>query len=172
MSMSVFSIVSILVALLGVALLILAWIERSRRKNRTDFIAPIVPFLPGASAAILGIALTVLGGSGEYAAHSFGYGIAPASKGESEMKLTGRIEMTRNWALLDLDSGQTLNGQPIQGPVILMMPSGGQNATDQDRINVAFGHFGPLAGDHFSMVGIWRPTAGRQFFLVQQADQN
>ena len=123
MLMVVLSVVCFLVALLGVALLILSWVQRRKRKARPDFVAPIVPFLPGSSAVILGIVLTVIGGGGDYAAYRFGNGVTPLSSfiGAKKMTLTGTIEMTRNWALLDLDSGQTFNGQPIQGPVILMM---------------------------------------------------
>ena len=85
------------------------------------------------------------------------------------MTLTGTVEMTRNWALLDVDPGQTLNGEPIQGPVILMMEPGGQKVTDQRRINAAFKYFGQQAGVQYTLTGIWQPSAGRQFFLVQQA---
>ena len=85
------------------------------------------------------------------------------------MTLTGTVEMTRNWALLDVDPGQTLNGQPIQGPVILMMEPGGQNVTDQRRINAAFKYFSQQTGVHYTLTGNWQPSAGRQFLLVQQA---
>lgn len=167
-------IVSILATLLGVTLLFLAWEQRRSGGGRTASFLPLLPFLPGSSAVVLGIVLTVLGGSGDYAAYRFGNGKALFSSftGAKRMTLTGTIEMTKNWALLDVDSGQTLNGQPIQGPVILMMQPGGQNPTDQNRINAAFQYFGQQAGTHYTLTGIWQPSAGRQFFLVQQADKS
>jgi hypothetical protein len=174
MSLVVISLVSFLIALLGVALLILALVERRRRSAiKPRFIPPIVPFLPGSSAAILGIVLTLLGGGGDYAAYKSGNGITPLSifKGAKTMTLTGTIELTRNWAQLNVDSGQALDGQPIQGPVILMMQPGGQSSTDQDRINAAFQYFGQQAGVHYTLTGIWQASSGRQFFLVQQADK-
>jgi hypothetical protein len=169
--MAIIFVVCSVVALLGMVLLTLSWVHLRRIEYRSHFVESMIPFLPGSGTLAVGVLLTVLGGGGDYAAYRFGNGFTPryGVTGENRMTITGTIEMTKNWALLDVDPGQKLNGQLIQGPVILMMQSGGQNPTDQANINAAFQCFDKQAGVHYILAGIWSPTAARQFFFVQQA---
>jgi hypothetical protein len=77
------------------------------------------------------------------------------------MNLTGTIDITPNWAQLDLDPGQALEGY-----VILMRDPLASNPTDTQRIAAARRYFRSAQGLHYTLTGQLQGSDGRQFLLV------
>jgi hypothetical protein len=87
------------------------------------------------------------------------------------MTLTGRINITQNWAQLNLDPGQLANGEEIQGFVILEKNPISPGATDAQRIDAARQYFEQQKGLHYKMTGELQTGGALQYLLVQNATQ-
>jgi hypothetical protein len=79
------------------------------------------------------------------------------------MNLTGTIEITANWAQLDLDPDQA-----NEGIVILMRPMGA-GATDADRIDAGYQYFDGQQGIHYTLTGQFQQAGDLNYLLVTNA---
>jgi hypothetical protein len=82
------------------------------------------------------------------------------------MNLTGTIEITPDWAQLDLDPKQA-----IAGSVVLMKDPMSPNPTDDERIDAAREYFKPEQGVHYTLTGQPQPAGSVRYFLVTDAVQ-
>jgi len=109
---------------------------------------------PRSKIAWAGVALILLGATGDYFIHRAGYGIAPfLSSTPPAGTLNGTILITDDWALLDVDPGQSIGSGPVRGSFILLMDPMAPNPKDADRADAAHEYFNPLQGAHCKLTG-------------------
>jgi hypothetical protein len=167
------SLICFAAVLAGGSLLIASLVSRIKRGKRTVVDAHPMPFLLRRSATVAGVTLAVLGTAGMYLTYELGYSFTIFSffNRENPMTLTGTIIITDNWAQLNLDPGQTVNGNPIQGFVVLQKNPLAPAPTDAQRINAARQYFGGQQGVHYTVTGQPHAIGGLLFLLVTNAVQ-
>lgn len=170
------SLIGFIVALLGAGLLLSSWAYRRVRAARArralttgvSLVAPVAPFLLGSGAIAVGTLLSLLGVGGDVAAYKMGHGITPLSVfGVGKQKtLAGTISITDNWAQLNLDPGQTWNGQPIQGYVVLLKDLLVWSPTDLQLMANARRYFRTADGAHCVLSGQIESGGDQQYFRI------
>ena len=75
--------------------------------------------------------------------------------------LTGYLRITPNWAQLNLDPNQQL-----QGYVVLMKDPMKAQATDGDFMDAARGYFIHHDGDHYSFIGELTNSGNQNYLLM------
>jgi hypothetical protein len=80
------------------------------------------------------------------------------------MNVTGDIQLTANWAQLNLDPGQ-----PVNGYVVLMKNPMAPGATQAERIAAAYNYFATKDGVHYRLSGQLTPSGGINYFLFTRA---
>jgi hypothetical protein len=164
------SLISFILGLAGLALLV-GWLASNTRHStsqRTSF-----NFLKLRSTAVAGWILAILGGAGVYITSREGHGFITlfTAQMEGPMTLTGTIDITQNWAQLNLDPGQFANGQQVQGFVILEKDPIAPGATDPQRIDAGRQYFEQQKSLHYKVTGQFQTSGGLQYLLVQNAMQ-
>jgi hypothetical protein len=81
------------------------------------------------------------------------------------MTLSGTINITANWAQLDPDQGEA-----VQGAVVLMRPLPAP-ADDSDRIDAGYQFFDGQQGAHYTLTGWLTHLGGLNYLLVTNAVQ-